>query len=113
MEMVNTGHLVDPGRRPQSRILRCLYLLKARVTCVGAPDWCCKACDRFPQCVVDQKRVILQVDAYVAQITIDHGLQLWNLWSSSPECDVVSVENPLDRGSQPWHISYVIVEQGR
>ena len=35
MEMVNTGHLVGPGRRPQSRILRCLYLLKARVTCVG------------------------------------------------------------------------------
>ena len=49
MEMVNTGHLVGPGRRPQSRILRCLYLLKARVTCVGAPDWCCIVCDRFPQ----------------------------------------------------------------
>ena len=27
VEMVNTGHLVSPG----------LYLLKARVTCVGAP----------------------------------------------------------------------------
>ena len=26
MEMVNTGHLVGPGRRPQSRILCCLYL---------------------------------------------------------------------------------------
>ena len=36
MEMVNTGHLVGPGRRPQSRILHCLYLLNARVTCVGA-----------------------------------------------------------------------------
>ena len=43
VEMVNTGHLVGPGRRPQSRIMRCLYLLKARVTCVGAPDWCCIA----------------------------------------------------------------------
>ena len=53
VEMVNTGHLVGPGRRPQSRILRCLYLLKAQVTCVGAPDWCCIACDRVPQCVVD------------------------------------------------------------
>ena len=36
MEMVNTGYLVGPGRRPQRRILRCLYLLKARVSCVGA-----------------------------------------------------------------------------
>ena len=30
-EMVNTGHLVGPGRRSQSRILHCLYLLKARM----------------------------------------------------------------------------------
>ena len=52
VEMVNTGHIVGPGRRPQSRILWCLYLLKARVTCVGAPDWCCIVCDRFPQCIV-------------------------------------------------------------
>ena len=29
VDMVNTGHLVGPGLRPQSRILRCLYLLKA------------------------------------------------------------------------------------
>ena len=28
MQMVNTGHLVGPGHRPQSRILRCLYLLE-------------------------------------------------------------------------------------
>ena len=61
----------------------------------------------------DQKRVILQVDAYFFQVTVDHGLQLWNFWSSSPGCDVVSLANPLDRGSLPWHISYVIVEQGR
>ena len=59
MEMVNTGHLMGPGRRPQSRILRCLYLLKARVTCVGAPDWCCIACDRFPQCVVGQQSEVI------------------------------------------------------
>ena len=49
VEIVNTGHLVGSDRRPQSRILRCLYLLKARVTCVGALDWCCITCDRFPQ----------------------------------------------------------------
>ena len=52
-----------------------------------------------------QKRVILQVDAYFSQVIVDHELQLWNLW-------VVSVANPLDRWSRPWHISYVIVEQG-
>ena len=39
---------MGPGLRPQSRILRCLYLLKARV---GAPDWCYIACDRLLQCV--------------------------------------------------------------
>ena len=61
----------------------------------------------------DQKRVILQVDAYVSQVTVDHVLQLWNRWSSSPGCDAVSVVNLLNRGSRPWHISYVIVEQGR
>ena len=58
----------------------------------------------------DQKRVILQVDAYFFQVIVDHGLQLGNLCSSSPDCDVVSVANPLDRWSRPWHISYVIVE---
>ena len=47
MEMANTGHLVGPGRRPQSRILGCMYLLKARVTCVGAPDGCCIACSEL------------------------------------------------------------------
>ena len=31
----------------------------------------------------DQKRVILQVDDYVSQVTVDHGFQLWNLWSIS------------------------------
>ena len=44
-------------------------------------------------------------------MTVDHGLQLWDLWSRSPDCDVVSVTNTLDRGSRPWHIGYVIVEQ--
>ena len=39
------------GGPPQSRILRCLYLPIARVTSVGAPDWCSIACDIFPQCV--------------------------------------------------------------
>ena len=39
VKMVNTGHLVGPGRCPQSHILYCLYLLKAQVTCIGAPDW--------------------------------------------------------------------------
>ena len=36
MKLVNTVNLVIPGHRPQRRILRYLYLLKARVTCVGA-----------------------------------------------------------------------------
>ena len=54
--------------------------------------------------------VILQVDAYISQVIGNHGLQLRNLWSSSPDCDVVSVANPLDRWRRPWHISYVIVE---
>ena len=45
----------------------------------------------------DQKRVILQVDAYISQVISNHGLQLRNLWSSSPDCDAVSVANPLDR----------------
>ena len=44
VKIVNTGHLVSHGGRPQSHILRCLYLLKARVTCVGALDWCSIAC---------------------------------------------------------------------
>ena len=38
------------------------------------------------------------------------GLQLRNLWSSSPDCGVVSVANPLDRWRRPLHISYIIVE---
>ena len=59
----------------------------------------------------DQRRVILQVDTYFSKVIVDHGLQLCNLWSSSPDCDVVSAANPLHR-SRPWHISYVIVEQG-
>ena len=59
---------------------------------------------------VDQKRVILQVDAYSSQVIGNHGLQLWNLWSRSPDCDVVSVANPHDRWRRPWHINYVIVE---
>ena len=59
----------------------------------------------------DQKRVILQVDAYISQVTVDHGLQLWDCWSRRPDCDVVSVANPHDKGSRLRHISYVIVEQ--
>ena len=58
----------------------------------------------------DQKRVILQVDAYISQVIVNHGLQLRNLWSSSPDCDVVSIANPLYRWRWPWHIGYVIVE---
>ena len=69
-------------------------------------------CDCWLRCIY-QKRVILQVYAYFLHVTVDHGLQLWNLWSSSPVCDVVSLANSLDRGSRPCHISYVIVEQGR
>ena len=48
-----------------------------------------------------------RVDAYLSQVTVDVGL--WDLWSSSPDCDVVSIAHPLDWGSRPWHISYVIV----
>ena len=55
VKMVNTDHLVSPGRRPQSSILRCLYFLNARVTYVGAQDKCSIVCDRFPQCVVYQQ----------------------------------------------------------
>ena len=47
----------------------------------------------------------------ISQVIVDHGLQQCDLWSRSPDCYVVSVTNPLDRGSWPWHISYVIVEQ--
>ena len=61
-----------------------------------------------------KRQFSLQVDAYISQETVDHGLELWDLWSKSPDCDVVSVTNPLDRGSRrPWHDSYVIVEQWR
>ena len=49
---VNTGHLVGPCGCPKSHILHCLYLIKTQVTCVGAPDWLCIACDRFLQYVV-------------------------------------------------------------
>ena len=59
----------------------------------------------------DQMRVILQADVYISHVTVDHGRKLWDLWSESPDCDVVSIGNPLDLGSRPWHISYVIVEQ--
>ena len=61
----------------------------------------------------DQKGIILQIDAYFSHVTVEHGLQLRNILSSIPDCDIVSVANPLDRGSRPCHISYVIVEQGR
>ena len=52
-----------------------------------------------------------ELDVYISQVTVDHGLQQWDLWSRSPDCDVVSVTNPLERESWPCHISYVIVEQ--
>ena len=35
------------------------------------------------------------------------SLSIW------PDCDMVSLANPLDRWNRPWHISYVLVEQGR
>ena len=57
------------------------------------------------------KASFLQVDAYFSQVTVDHGLELWDLWSKSPDCDAVSITYPLNRGSWLWHISYVIVEQ--
>ena len=47
---------------------------------------------------VDQKRVFLQVDAYISQVTVDHGLQLWVIWSRSPDCDFVSVKTILTGG---------------
>ena len=59
----------------------------------------------------DQKRVLLQVDAYFSQVTVDPGLQLWDLWSRSPDCNVVRVTYTLVRERWHWHISYVIVEQ--
>ena len=64
MEMVNTGHLVGPGHRPQSRILRCLYLLEARVACVGAPDWCCIACKSLAL-VLLSTLVIMSITIYL------------------------------------------------
>ena len=51
VKMVNTS----PGCRSQSHMLCCLYLLKARFTCIGTPNWCSIACDIFPQCVVGQQ----------------------------------------------------------
>ena len=39
----------------------------------------------------DQKRVFLQVEAHISQLTVDYGFQLWDLGSRSPDCDVVSV----------------------
>ena len=34
-----------------------------------------------------------------SQVTVDHGFQLWDPGSRSPDCDVVSVAYPLDRSS--------------
>ena len=59
----------------------------------------------------DQKQVFLQVDDNISQVTIDHGFQLWDRWSRSPNCDIVSVAYPLDRRSWHWHVSYVVVKQ--
>ena len=42
--------------------------------------------------------VFLKVDAYISQVTVDHGLQLWDVWFRSPGCEVVSVTYPPDRG---------------
>ena len=35
--------------------------------------------------------VFLQVDSHIPQVTVDHGFQLWDFGSRSPECDVVSI----------------------
>ena len=43
----------------------------------------------------DQKRVFLQVDAYISQVTVDLGFQLWDFGSRSPKCDGVSVSYPV------------------
>ena len=67
-------------------------------------------CDSLFQCRY-QKQVFLQVDDYISQVTVDHGFQLWDFWSRSPYCEVVSVAFPIERISLPWHIRYVIVEQ--
>ena len=45
----------------------------------------------------DQKWVFFQVDVYISQVTVDHGLQQWELWSRSPDCDVVNVTNHLEQ----------------
>ena len=79
--------------------------MRLELVCVRGEE--CGCCLRSR----DQKRVFLQLDVYITHVTVDHGLQQWDLWSRSPDCDVVSVTNPLDRGSRPWHISYVIAEQ--
>ena len=47
----------------------------------------------------------------IYQVAVDHGFQLWDLGSGSPECDVASVAYTLDRGSWPWHASHEAVEQ--
>ena len=44
-------------------------------------------CDCGFQCRY-QNRVFLQVDAYISQVTVDHGFQLWDFWSRSTDCDV-------------------------
>ena len=53
--MVNTGHPVSTSGRSLSHIMRCLYLLKAQVTCVGTPDWCSNVC------VVGQQKCLLTI----------------------------------------------------
>ena len=49
VKMVNTGHVVSPVGRPQSRILRSLSIfLKLESLALGAPDWCRIAAIDFP-----------------------------------------------------------------
>ena len=77
---------------------------------------CLTSCGEAPQstdvaCSPEIDGSVLTV--VMRECIVDHGLQLWNLWSSSPDCDVVSIANRLDRWSRPWHISYVIVKQGK
>ena len=60
--------------------------MRLELVCVRGEE-----CDCSLRCR-DQKRVFLQVDAYISQVTVDHGLH--------PDCDVVSVT-----------CNYVIVEQ--
>ena len=85
VEMVNTGHLVSSGHRPQSRILCCLYILKARVTCVSAPDWCCIACDRVKSLSPVPRTIPPALLAYCFSCRSYLSATLVCMWWSRPE----------------------------